>query len=107
MAYYVGIGSWFATALFGFWLASRAEPGREKLGRMLIGIGALLVGYTLVLPRSGPGALPDSVLLLVTAAAGLVLLIGLFLAFPYPTGLVSVVTPPDDAPAKKSEGGKG
>lgn len=103
-AFYVGVASWFACSLFAFWLATRPVPEREKTGRVLVGIGALLVGYTLVLPRSGPGSLPPELLLIITSVAGLVLLIGLILAFPV-GGLRSVIEreEPDAATSEADE----
>ena len=94
---YVGVAAWFVCALFAFWLAARMPRGREQIGRILVGIGALLVGVSLILPKEGPTSLPPPVMAGLIIGAGVSLLAGLVLAYPT-SGLRSVV---DDAKSRE------
>ena len=94
---YVGVAAWFVCAVFAFWLAARMPRGREQIGRILVGIGALLVGVALVLPKEGPSSLPPPVMAGLIIGAGVSLLAGLVLAYPT-SGLRSVV---DDAKSRE------
>lgn len=86
----VGVAAWYACSFFAFWLAMRAHPGREQTGRTLVGIGALFMATSLVLPTEPPAALPPVVMALLVLGSGVSLIFGLLLCFPR-RGLKSVL----------------
>jgi len=91
----LGLVAWITCALFGFWLAVRAVGRREQVGRVFVGVGALLMAVSTAVPTTGPLAPPVLLVGILIALAGVFLLAGLILAYP-DAGLRSSFSKPAD-----------
>lgn len=92
-----GLVAWIACSLFGFLLALRAPSRREQTGRVFVGVGALLMAVSTVVPSSGPKAPPLMLFEALVFAGGVLLLAGLILAYPAGGLRSSLAKPPEHA----------
>jgi Na+/H+ antiporter NhaD/arsenite permease-like protein len=83
MYHMIWVAVWLCIAVYAFYILGRADTGRERTGRRLVGIGALLVAASLVTPLQGPElAVGDVLALAAMMIAGVMLAVGLFMAIP-------------------------
>lgn len=77
------VAVWLCIGVYAFYILGRADTGRERTGRRLVGIGAVLVAASLVTPQGGSTLNAGDVLALVAMVlAGLLLASGLIMAIP-------------------------
>ena len=74
---------WLLISAFSFYVLGRVENARERSGRKLTGIGALLVAAAMAVPESPDQLTFGDVLSVVAAVLATVLLaLGLYRAYP-------------------------
>jgi hypothetical protein len=74
---------WLGISVFAFFLVGRADTRRERTGRRLVGIAAILVAAALVTPTSASRFnVGDALALGALVLGGLLLATGLYLAIP-------------------------
>ena len=79
----VGVVIWLFISAFAFYVLGRAPNPRERSGRKLVGIGALLVALVLGMPEAGsqPGV-GNALAAVGMVTAAVCLLLGLYRAYP-------------------------
>jgi len=83
MPHMIWVAVWLCISVYAFCILGRADTGRERTGRRLVGIGALLVAASLVTPLHGPElGFGDLLALVAMMVAGVLLAAGLCMAIP-------------------------
>lgn len=101
MSRIVAIAVWLLISAYAFYVLRHPKPGRERTGRSLVGIGALLVAGVLAIPELNETYNAGDVLSVVgITLAGVCLGIGLILAFPG-AGFGQDAPPTDDPPQEE------
>lgn len=79
----IAIFIWLFVAAYSFYVLSHPRRGRERTGRRLVGIGALLVAASLAVPETPEGFNFGDILSVVSMCfAAIILGVGLVLAYP-------------------------
>ena len=75
--------TWLLISAFSFYVLGRAQNPRERSGRKLVGIGALVVAAVVAIPQTDQGLdFGDVIAVVGMVFAAAVLLLGLYRAFP-------------------------